>query len=262
MSLVSDLALAARPRYVAVGRRLFAVRRVDTTALRRVGFAALEGSAIARTADARAADARREALAEAAELEGDARADAFEALREREAAAAARRQEAILATAEGDAAYRARLDAYVLAAVVRIAALRLDADVPAGTVLPANAEPDGLAVNLAEPGEPARYSEPITFVRDEAEVDLAAGRVWLHVLTAEERILLGTAIARLQAESVLAEVSCFRDGSATPADAAPDRSGVRAPPARDPGPGAVASGAGGAVRGRRAGGRSRAGQGG
>ncbi len=230
---------ASRDRVVAVGPWLFRVRRVNSDDLRRVGWAELEGSAAAREARQQVQD--QAAVERARHLGGDAQADRkaamVEADRRRQAAATFAR---MTSTPEGERAWVQRCDAYIRACVTHAGRVSGDALPDAVTVLELEQVAD-----VAHELEPGVYLHPARIVLEETEQDLDAtpARVWVHHLTAEQRILLGTVLIRLQ--SVAGEVRPFRGArGATSADRA-DGEGVRQDAARDPALGAGRGGAGG-----------------
>lgn len=233
-----------RDRVIAVGRWLLRVRRVNSDDLRRVGWAELEGSASAREARQQVQD--QAAVDRAQALGGEAQADRkramLEADRRRQAAATFDR---MTSTPEGQAAWTRRCDAYIRACVVGAGRLRDDID--AGPVAVHELED---IPQIAAELDPGVYLAPARIVPDEADADLDASpaRVWIHVLTAEERILVGTVLIRLQ--SVAGEVRPFRGARGAAAADRADGEGLRADAARDPAAGAGGDRAGGVGPGR------------
>lgn len=198
MSLLRALSAAASGSYYAViGRSVWRFKRVTSDSLRRVGFAALEGSRAARAAAEEAAQAHREYLATFGALTPEDRQRALDGLAERDARDARKRLADMLATEEGEKAYVARCTAYVRAAVT------------GGGLLPEDQD-QGPEVRIVLTPPAGVEIEAFRIVSDkrEATEDGPEPRVWVETIPERQRVQLGLAIQR--ALDVSPEVLPFR----------------------------------------------------
>lgn len=205
-SIAAEIAAEGRERLYVVGRRLYGIRRVNSDDLRHTGWAALEGAAAVRQVEEAARKEAEEIRARLAALSPEQAEAAREAARDKVAEWQQGRMLAMLGRPEGEAAFLARCTAYLCAAVAKVGRLLPEVEVAVGEV----ASGTDLAT-IAEPipgTDPPRYSEPIRFVRAEAEEDLDKGVVWVHRLTDDVRVTLG--LLAIQAQGVAQELAPFR----------------------------------------------------
>ncbi len=249
-SIAAALRARGANRLVHYGGIIYEIRRVNGDDLMHVGWASLEGAAsvreVERQLEVTAKEHRDRINGTPPERQAAAQTEAEAALQ----ALAASKLQAMMNCPEGQAAMLERCTAYVCAAVCRAGRVLDEVTLPAGPLddgvdLPAIAErvPDS---------EPARYSEPMRYVRSEKEEqdDAAGDAVWVHRLPPDDRIALGMLIIGVQ--SVAREVAPFR--SAAGAAGAAGRVGApvqptpeRAPRARSGGRRVQPDGPGGGV---------------
>lgn len=234
MSLLHDIAQAARaPRYVAFGRLVLEVRRVNSLDLARVGYAHLEGSGAYRAWQ----DEQREQME--LELSGATNPDIPEADRARiRGEIEARHPRTIYDwiqrspdQLDATSALLERAEAYLCAAVTGVGLLsdeaidHVDGDDP--HLFPDSVDRD----SLAGPGG----LEVVELVKLDADEDVEAGRLWVESLLPSEadRVTLGVRLLALQ-EVRSSLPGTFR--SAPRADSADRRNGETVPPPaiRDP----------------------------
>lgn len=254
MSIAHEIASQARERYVVLGQRIFAVRRVNSDDLRHVGWAALEGTASVREAQKRMA-------AEVRELRDRLNGTPAEQIAAERAKVGARLEqmaveklELLEGRPEGRNAFLERCTAYVCAAVCGAGRL-LQRYSGEALVLNDGVDPDQIAEPLPDAGDGRiRYLEPVRFVRLEADEDLDAGRIWVHRLTEDDRRSLGLQCIALQ--SVASEVAPFRRAAGAARDVSPAGDDVQGAPAPAP----AARPVGGGVQRRGTRGRARGGE--
>lgn len=204
---------AAPVAWLLVDGMAYRVRRVDSSALRAVGFAHLEGSEAYAAAQQEIAAERREQLAAMGQHADEAaRAAAVAKARAVEQRRAARSLVALTATREGAAAFRARCDAYLCAAIDAAAELAVPVDEP--TIVY-----DAPAV--------AGAWVPWRWTSAPEEHDPGAGVVSIGYLPEPVRDLLGLAVQGALQGVTRRRVGAFRAGSGPAAAPPPDRAGVR-----------------------------------
>lgn len=206
MSIAAEIAAGGGERLYVVGRRLYGVRRVNSDDLRHTGWAALEGAAAVRQVEEQARKEAEEMRSRIAALSPEQQEQARDIAKEKLAEYQQGRLMAMLGRPEGQTAFYARCTAYLCAAVCKAGRLRDDVEMEAGEVPPGT---DLATIAQPIPGtDPPRYSEPIRFVRAEAEEDLDKSVVWVHRLSDEVRVALG--MLCLSAQGVAQELAPFR----------------------------------------------------
>lgn len=206
---------------------VYELQHVDSWALGLVGRAELEGSALYHEALSEAH--RREPIA-AAKAAG-ATDEEVEPIAQQHAKVAARlvraQMEAAVRAPGGAKALRARMDAYVMAAVVGVGFVRPDVaplDVAGkASLLPADWSPDGVLEDLAEEGQPPRFIDPLRFVdelpagpgsrADKLAALAARDQAWLHTLTPETVSALWMLIQGLSRGVEVPRLLTFRRGA-------------------------------------------------
>ena len=245
--LAATIAAPAAPKLIAWGDLVYRVRRVDSDDLRRVGFAALEGSASVREAETELRRLQREARARISKLTPEEAIVELEKAAAREAEIAEQRLVAVLGRPEGQTALLDRYDAYICAAITGAGRLLATTERrPPGVVVDAD-DPAKVLEDLRdqeeiEAGKEPVYIEAIRFSQREAEHDPDRGVVWIHALSEDQRRLLGAAIGILQ--SVTGALVPFRLEPRGPADPGETVSILQQAPERDHGLGSGGSGAG------------------
>lgn len=199
--------------YVAMGPRVWRVRRVNSDLLRRQGHAHLEGSEAYRRVQETIKRERTEKLvARGDHPSEEARAAAVAKVGEVERQRAQQRLEALLATPESQAALLARCDAYLCASVDACALLETPLEFPRRF----EAEPP-----LATPWK--AWTWVIAEGDDDPE---SSGRVHVGYLPEAARQLLGLAVQGLQEGLTRRRVETFSAGPVPAASLAPAGSDV------------------------------------
>lgn len=215
MNPLQKLSEILKPRLVRQGDLVFRIERVDSTQLRRHGYATLEGSTAAQEA---IAAAQAKYLREADESAGiplatieEREAHNRRLLSERNAA----HLMALNRDAAGQVAFLARCDAYLLAAVSGVGTALEEVPSDADAVRP-DLEMYDRDTDAAEVAEEIRDCR---LVQSRAAHDTDRGAIWIGVLSESQRRELGMVVMAIQNEEAAREVAPFRRGgrgAATP----------------------------------------------